>query len=276
MQLEWNRFIEGIRGFKEEQGMLWILCVVFLVILWSGKILQKHELFVSCAVLGACVICPITAVVLLKGFTPFYNWLDLQQLFPLILLIAVLGTEFFFYMQKLDISGVSLGKYGKAIISGIILVALLSVSTAFHGFDIKKEEHVNGIPKKSAEIFMGLQEVVGDARLVIAAPDEMLSYVRFFSADWHPVYGRDLWNAKSASYINSGYDKEYDYYDIFSKNDLTEERAEELTSLINDGKTDCLIIPDFWMEYIGETPEYESVHVTNVYIGIIKKELIIK
>ncbi len=276
MQLEWNRYIEGVIAFKENQGMLWLLCICLFAVLWYKKMLLKHELFLGSLILGGCVVCPISACLLMKVFTPFYSWLDLQQIFPTILLAAVFGTELFFFLKKRNIPGLSLRGFGKTIISAGVLIIILSVSTVFHGFDSKTAVQEQGIPVKTAEIFEGLQGIIGDSEIVLAAPNNMLEYTRLFCTDWHPVYGRDLWSAKSASYINSGYDWEYQYYDILSKDDLSEERAERFTALINEGKADCVIIPDFWLEYIGETPDYEKINVTDIYIGIIKKELIIK
>ena len=273
MQLEWNRFLEGVTGFKESQGMLCIFCILLFLILWK-KGTFRQPLYISSFVLGICVVFPVTAVVLLKGFTPFYNWLDLQQLFPLALCTALFGTEVFCFLKKIDIPGLSLGKKGKAIISGACIAIVLFAATGFHGFDRKGEAGEQGVPAEIAVVFEKVQDITGGKELVLAADSEKLMYARLFNPEWHPIYGRDLWSAKSASYINSGYDKEYQYYDLLCKEELTAEEYAEFTALINDGQADCIIVPIYWQDDLGEMPDYEMVQLTDFYIGIIKKDLI--
>ena len=108
----------------------------------------------------------------------------------------------------------------------------------------------------------------------MAAPPEMLQYARLFEPSWRPVYGRDLWSSKSASYINSGYDREYQYYTLLADARLPEDECTELISLINEGYADCIIVPDFWLEIMSGMPEYEPVRLTSSYIGIMKKGLL--
>lgn len=273
MQLEWSRFLEGISTFKKEQGMLGIICVICLAVLWQKGTREHRRLWISSIVLGVCVLCPVTALVLLKLYTPFYHWLDLLELFPMMLIVGMFGTELFFSLKKLEIPRLSLGKNGKTIVSGICLVIIFLTATCFHGFD-RKPEAVDGVPAEMAEVFTALNEAVGEKEVVLAAPAQMLQYSRLFNPDWHPVYGRDLWSGKSASYINSAYDSEYQYYSLLGSGELSQEAYAELTFLINEGRVDCVIIPGFWLTNMGEMPEYEIAALGDFYIGIIKKDLI--
>ena len=276
MQLEWNRFLSGLLDFKEEQGLLWLFCAVVLVVCLKHAYFRKQGWPVTCIVLGVLVLFPVTAVVLLKVYTPFYNWKDLQQLFPLVLLVAFGAVEFYGFLRKQDVPGVCLGQHAKNIISvGCVIVCLL-VATNFCGLEQGQKAEEHGIPLENAEVFEALWQVIGEEPVVLAAPPEMLQYSRLYEPAWRPVYGRDLWSGKSASYINSGYDWEHEYYTLLEDARLPEGECKRLVSLINEGKADCIIVPDFWLEIMSGMPEYDSVRLTSSYIGIMKKDLLVK
>ncbi len=274
MQLEWSRFLSGITAFKERQGMLWLFCLVLFILLWRKGQLKRHGLFLTSLILGILVICPMTAVVLLKGYTPFYDWFDLQLLLPTTLLIALLGVEVFWFLKDLDIPGLRLGRIAKNIISGGCVAAVLLVATNFHGFDQNPEADEHGVPMHVAAVFEALHQVIGDEPIVLAANSDLLQFTRLYDSDWRPFYGRDLWSGKSASYINSGYDKEYEYYSFLQKEQLTEEEQGKFISLINDGQVDCIIVPAFWLDGIRHVEAYDAVLLTDSYAGIIKKDLL--
>lgn len=276
MQLEWNRFLDGLLELKEEQGLLWLFCAVVLVVCLKHAYFRKQEWPVACIVLGVLVLFPITAVVLLKVYTPFYNWKDLQQLFPLVLLVAFGAVELYGFLKKQDVPGVCIGQHAKNIISGVCVIVCLLVATNFRGLEQGQKAEEHGIPLESAEVFEALWQVIGEEPVVLAAPPEMLQYARLYEPAWRPVYGRDLWSGKSASYVNSGYDWEHEYYTLLEDARLPEEECESLIFLINEGKADCIIVPDFWLEIMSGMPEYDSVRLTSSYIGIMKKDLLVK
>ena len=80
MQLEWNKWLTGVTSFKEGHGMLWIFCLVLFVAMWRKRDGRQRKLLIFSALTCFLILCPITAAVLLKGYTPFYDWFDLQLL----------------------------------------------------------------------------------------------------------------------------------------------------------------------------------------------------
>ena len=118
MQLEWNRFLSGLLDFKEEQGLLWLFCAAVLVLCLKHAFFSKQGWPVLCIVFGVLVLFPVTSVVLLKVYTPFYNWKDLQQLFPLVLIVAFGSVELYGLLRKQDVPGVGLRQHAKNVISG--------------------------------------------------------------------------------------------------------------------------------------------------------------
>ncbi len=276
MQLEWSRFLNGIVVFKESQGMFWLLSAAVLMIGLKTGLYKKHRWLLTSLVLGVLVLFPVTAIVLLKGYTPFYNWNDLQQLFPITLLLSIGGVELYTYISKQRIPGLRLGKVARAMISAFLVAVLLLVATNFHGFDQRQKADEHGIPVESAEVFEALYEIVGDKAVVLAASPEILQYARVYEPAWKPMYGRDLWNGKAASYINSGYDWEWEFYTLLVDDLLPSEECDELVTLINKEKADCIVVPDFWLEIMSDMPEYEFVRLTDSHMGIMKKDLLAK
>lgn len=276
MQLEWNRFVEGVTDFKTEQGMLWVFCVAFFIWMWHRGSLKQQRLFFLCILSGFLVWCPLTAVPLLKIYSPFYGWKDLQQLMPVILILSAAGVECFWFLKKTSVAGLRLRQIAKNVISAVCVVILLMFATNFHGFDKRDTADEHGVPVETAKVFDALYEVVGDKNLVLAAKWDMLQYARLYEPGWIPLYGRDLWSSKSASYINSGYSEEYVYYDYLKYDVLEIEDYKELTVLMNEDTVDCMIVPFYWLHEMGKMPAYEIVELTEVYTAIIKKDLITK
>ena len=100
MQLEWNRWLNGLTVFKEKQGLLLPLCFVVLGVCLGKFSPKAKRLWMLSLSLGVLVLFPFSAMVLLKGYTPFYDWMDLQLLFPMTLfLIISKEVDFFIVIQ---------------------------------------------------------------------------------------------------------------------------------------------------------------------------------
>lgn len=272
MLSEWNKWLSGLISFKEGHGLLWIYVLLILASLWQKGDRKQRKLLVFSRVMGVCILFPLTAVVLLKGYSPFYDWMDLQLLLPLVLLLAWGGTELVFRMQNVEIPGLHLKRIAQTIISVLCVMVLLLAGTVFHGFDRQPKADRNGVPIQVAEILAPLYSMFADEHLVLAAPSEILMYTRLYAANWEPLYGRDLWSSKAASYINSGYDIEYAYYEFLEKAQLDDEELIELTELIIEGPADCVIVPTQWISGMEQLTDRVLVNLTDSYTGIIKKD----
>lgn len=274
MQAEWSIWLSGLAAFKETQGLLWIGCIALLILLWKKGSLHKEPLWISSVVLGALVFCPITAMVLLKVYSPFYNWLDLQGIFPVTLFAAMLGVEIFENIRVRRVPGWSLGAGTRTVLAAGCVVVLFCVATNFHGFDKRSEADANGVPVEVSAVLESLQGQVGDRSIVLAAPSEILLYTRLYYADWTPFYGRDLWSGKAASYINSGYTIQYRFYEYLEKAELTESEGADFVCLIQEAYPDCVIVPGYWEDRLGKVEGYEYLFLTDAYKVIMKEELL--
>ncbi len=277
MQLEWSRWLEGMTAFKAGQGMLWIFTAVLYAMLWYKRSLKRCRLLWCAAVLSLLTVFPLSALVLLKGFTPFYDWMDLQQLMPLTLLTALFGvvmTEILQEEKLLNAKAVKQSGIVKRFFSVVCVAVLLLTAANFHVFDYKSTADEHGVPSETAQAFDALYELVGDTQVVIVAKGDVLQYVRLYEPAWQPLYGRDLWSGKSASYINSGYDVEYEYYTLLEQAQLDDKERAEFTALLTKGEADLAIVPYYWREAYCQAPGYELLVLTDMYNVIIKKDLI--
>lgn len=273
MQTEWNKYLTGAEQCKQYQGMLVIFCVCIIAFLWKHPDRKLRKLLVFSAIIGIAVLCPITAIILLKGYTAFYDWLDLQILFPSTLLLALGATICTEKLQKMEIPGLRCGKNAKTILSIGCVCLLLTAGSVFHAWDAEKEAEEHGIPIETAQAFQALSENVPERSLVIAAPRELLMYVRMYEEKWTPLYGRDLWSGKAASYIYSGYTIEYEYFELLEQEQLSEQEQKMLWNLIETGPAECVIVPAGWILDEMVWTECDTLRLTESYTAILKKDL---
>lgn len=274
MLLEWNRWLSGLTSFKEEQGILVIFCIAVLVMWFKRAADKERSLVLLSVVLGVLVFCPFTAFVLLKGYTPFYDWLDLQLIFPLTLLLSYGGVELWMYVSKAEIPGLHLNKRWKGLIAGCCVVVLLLTGTTFHAFDNRLKADKNGVPVEVSVVLGLIREEVGEYPLVLAAPSEVLLYTRLFEDNWVPLYGQDLWSPKAASYIYSGYSVEYQYYELLEEEWLEQEELQEFKQLLLEGPAECVIVPSGWIAGMELLADWQLIEGNDFYTGIIKKDLV--
>lgn len=274
MQLEWNRFLEGITLFKQYQGLVWLCCIAVFALLYKERKPYTSTLWIVSLGLGVMVLFPGTALVLLKVYTPYYSWLDLQGVFPSVLLMGYLGVTLFSYLKEQPVPGLAHKKVGKITIAAVCVVVLFATATTFHGFDQRAKADGRGVPVETSKAFAALEEYVEDKEIVLAAPSEVLMYTRLYNANWQTLYGRDLWDGKAASYIDSGYETEYQYYEYLEKIEPELEVRAGFAPLVEEGKVDCIIVPYLWTYWMDEINGYEIVSLTDSYVGIIKKDLL--
>ncbi len=276
MQTGWNRFLEGITLYKQYQGLVWFCCIALFVVLWKRKSLKSNALWITSLLLGGVVIFPLSAMALLRVYTPYYHWLDLQSLFPVGLWMGYFGVVLFDYLKEQRIPGWKLGKAGKMLVAAVGVMMVFAVATTFHGMDKEEAADDFGVPMQSAEAFAMLEKNITTEDVVLVAPSEMLTYARLYNPNWKPLYGRDLWDSKAAGYIYSGYATEYQYYEYLEQMEPVLEERDTFIALVEEGVADCIIVPHYWSVWLVDVDGYEVVSLTDSYAGIIKKELLTK
>lgn len=272
MQTEWNRYLAGISTYKEQQGMLLVFCICVLLVLWHEKDCQKKILLSFITGIGIFVLFPLSAVILLKGYTPFYDWMDLFLLFPIVLILAWGSTWLIEKLPNIQWNGLQCSKMAKTIVGTVSVVLLLFVGTTFHCFDQEPKADKNGVPKETADMLDRLWEEVGETPITIAANSDIMIYIRMYEEQWVPLYGKDLWDAKAASYINSGYEIEYEYFELLEKEQLSEQEYSTLIKLVETGPADCVIVPTWWVLEEHNLKDCIKITLTEAYTAILKKD----
>lgn len=268
---EWTGWLSGIQTMKKEQGMLLLFCVCLIWYFWRKK---EQSVFWGYGALSlALVVFPVTAAVFMKGYTAFYGWSDLFLIVPVLPLLAAGGVECSERLKAKEIPGFPCAKGLQTAVSIAIICLIFIFSSNFHSLEIKNTHTDSGVPSEIAEAFSQLADLTEKEDPVIAASSGILPYVRMYNMQWQTLYGRDLWDGKAASYIASGYDREYVYYELLEAADLSDEDLDRLEALIQEGDADCVIVPSYWINRMEEIPGYETVMLTDSYAGILKKEI---
>jgi len=185
-----------------------------------------------------------------------------------------LGVMLFAYLKELRVPGLDKKKSVRVCVAVASVVLLFATATSFHGFDVRGKADDKGVPVEVSKAFDALEEYVSDEPIVLAAPSEVLKYTRLYNHHWKQLYGRDLWDAKAASYINSGYTSEYQYYEYLEKIEPELEVRDGFAPLIEEGEADCIIVPYLWTYWMEDMEGYEVVTLTDSYVGIMKKDLL--
>ncbi|MCD7750678.1 MAG: hypothetical protein LUI10_02900 [Lachnospiraceae bacterium] len=273
MSLNFLKWQEGTADFKQEAGLLLLLFVVSVLLIWRREKREGGLLAVSGTVLAVLVFVPVTAVFLLMGYTGFYDWTDLLLIVPLTPVLAMGGC-----LLVEDVSGVHRKDAGTgdaaiqklpAAAAAACVIFLLMGAANFHAFDEEETSDGYGIPAQTLEIYESLRDNVGEEEMTVLANGELLMYIRLYSADWYPAYGRDLWDSHAAGYVEYTYGDETEIYEILASSSLTEENRKTLLSYVEDTQPDCLIVSREWEALLGDLSDYNLVTLTEQYIAYI-------
>ena len=85
-----------------------------------------------------------------------------------------------------------------------------------------------------------------------------------------------MWSPKAASYINSGYQIEYEFYELLEQEYLSEEDLGQFIDLIKKGVVDCVIVFSNWEIQSAQLSGYTQITLNDSYVGIIKEDLLEK
>lgn len=253
--LKWQ---EGVTDFKLEQGAVLLLFGISIFLIFQAEGMTRKRLASAGTILCLLTFLPFTATLLLWGYSGFYDWQDLLMTVPVFSILALGGC----------LAG-ERSSHGTATALFCIFFLFLSV-TNFHAFDGQETSEGYGIPSWAGEAFDGLQEAVGDRELQILGDNDLLMYVRLYSTNWYPVYGRDLWDTQAKGYV------EYDYgdlswlSDILAQDTISAGNSKILVSYVKETQPDCLIVLSSWESELVMPADYNLVTLSGQYIAYIK------
>lgn len=169
------------------------------------------RLVVYASLVTVCVICPLSAAVLMLYQTKFYDYIWLWTLVPVTLIIAYGGTYFYQSCYNRYWRGKIL-KPAACVLSGLALLLLcgnlgdsqnaLTGSTGFSGGPLNSAE------ERTKRIMDELTENGNNTDICLWAPKELLQNVRAVNGSVKLLYGRDMWEKSLGGYSYDVYDEE--------------------------------------------------------------------
>lgn len=200
-QMGWLQYTSG--------GKLVALLLVALLLLWFGQkeIREKYKGLVWYTTIMTIVcICPVTAMVLMKYQTKFYDYQWIWNTVPVTIMIAFTVTVLWSsMMEKYEKTGRHMWK---KIGITFLLVALICVSGGMKkpvaGIepDVDSREATTMILKK-------ISETGQNTDCILWAPKEIMEYARILDGRVRLLYGRNMWDTALNAYSYDGYGQEH-------------------------------------------------------------------
>ncbi|MCD8068900.1 MAG: hypothetical protein LUE87_08440 [Lachnospiraceae bacterium] len=292
--LKWQ---EGTADFKPEQGAALLLFAVSVFLIFQAGGMTRKRFASASAALCLLTFLPFTAALLLCGYSGFYDWQDLLMTVPVIPVLALggclaaerssdgiidLGTtdeerpEELFESADTAAGGntARMKKRDKRRLwtaaVPLCVIFLFFAATNFHAFDGQEESEGYGIPAWAGEAFDGLREAVGERELQILGDKDLIMYARLYSADWYPVYGRDLWDTQAKGYVEYDYGELSRICDILAQDEISAGNSKILLSYVKKTQPDCLIVLSSWETELAMPADYNLVTLSGQYIAYIK------
>lgn len=174
---------------------LGIVSILFLLLYEKTDTREKKEWVVAGMALCLAAICMPSGI-----FQNFYGKESLLWLFPIFIWAGYTCVCLWGKIRQ----NFSKTKQRQFIVAlGIVFVLCGNISMSGISFsnDFKWRTH-----KEIVEVLQILESEVENGKYVyVAGPDAVQRYVRSYSGDLYPVYGRDLWEAELVPYFYDGY-----------------------------------------------------------------------
>lgn len=219
----WQQYIDN--------GKLAALLLAALLFLVLGNYLKsglEKQLVLYTACLTVLCICPVTAVLLMRYQTGFYDYRWIWAAVPITLMIAFGGTVFLFVIWENYLMEYKRWARSSLRLKAAVKPAFLTlfcILVLFLGGSLGTEEWLRGrkgMEKDSVqakEQFQAQQmqveailETIMDPAVsfqnspCIFAPSEVMEYARMYSGSIRLAYGRNMWEPALNAYTYESYD----------------------------------------------------------------------
>ena len=217
--------VSGWQRYTDD-GKYAVLLLGILLFYWyqtrsgSKTRTQNRELLWKYTVLTAgLAICPLTAVVLMKYQTRFYDYEWIWSTVPVTLVIAAGMTEIYLECYT---------KYWKGRFvkpAGMIAIGLAAILLCGNLGSKWEQGTFDASGKEKAALVLDKAHQMGDTEdICMWGPGEILQYVRGLDGEVQLLYGRNMWDASLNAYAYDMYAPElYELYEWMES--LNEESA---------------------------------------------------
>lgn len=211
-----NMSVSWLRDFNDE-GLHFILMFLALIyILISKKEKYHRRLFIGYSLIFTLVyFCPVTSWVITRAVGELVYWRMLWMM-PLPVIIAYAAVKIWCRMKKKWQRAVS-------IVGFFAVLVMLGQFIYLDGCPYEKRTNWEKIPESPVAICNIINANRGseDEWVLLAAPEDMVPYIRVYDAGIHQVYGRkgDYWMpGKGGNYIVKALkDEVLDYETLIAK-----------------------------------------------------------
>lgn len=275
---------QGAERYLEQNKLIALLFALLLAawLLKSEKIKEGgNRLLLYTIVLCILLLCPVTAWILMKYQTGFYDYEWAWSMVPQTAVIAYAGTL---------LLGQIRGK--KHRIPAAVLMVLVLFLCGNQG-NFQKISDTEADNRKAAEqILVSLKQTGDEDPVTVWAPKEIMQQLRRMDGKILLVYGRDMWDEKSGAYDYESYSKEiiesYEWLNsvlteaesaVLFQDPVTalktlckegglEKDAKKNIGTVLDAGADTIILPDTVAEYLNDRiTEVSAQRNKTVYIA---------
>lgn len=189
--------VNWLREFNDE-GLHFILMFLALAyILISRKEKYHRRLFIGYSLLFTVVyFCPVTSWVITRAIGELVYWRMLWMM-PLPIIIAYAGVKIWCRIEKKWQRGLSIAALAAVLV-------LLGQFIYLDGCPYEKRTNWEKIPESPVAIcnIINADRKSKEEWVLLAAPEDMVPYIRVYDGSIHQVYGRkgDYWKPGSGGY----------------------------------------------------------------------------
>lgn len=194
----WSGWLEYMGAGKLTAVFFLVLLLLLMLKVEKGRhsALVKYALFMA-----AVCVCPVTAGILMKYQTAFYDYQWIWTLVPVTAATACGGT---LLLDRLLCSGTLSGRQ-KGMLAGTALLLLLlcgafgNTNTKWNPRDLRQER------EKAALV---LEQIGDGGEVCLWAPEEIMAHARELDGSLTLAYGRNMWQEALNAYSYDTYTME--------------------------------------------------------------------
>ncbi len=248
--------ISGWFGYTDA-GKYAVLFLGVLLCYWYRKVgagaadePKSHlwRLMMYASIMAAAVIFPLTAVLLMKYQTKFYDYKWLWSVVPVTLIIAYGAAGTYLEVCRSRFKGNVFKPAGLAAVG----LAVIFLCGNLNGGSCEGAD--TALDKvRTAKLLDKLAESGETDTICLWAPREILAHVRGQNGEIALLYGRNMWDAALNAYAYDVYDQQtialYEWMEGLAEGEFTELAKEERTqahmaleAALNKG-VNCIVIP---------------------------------
>lgn len=260
----WGRFISD--------GKLAAAFFAALLFLWLCRGREVNRTFLLYAsVTAACCVLPFTAAFLMLYQTRFYDYVWIWSLVPLTAVTAYGFAELLAGFGKDSRDRLP----QRGLKAALLLTGMLVLCGNLGG--MPDDGIGDAAERKRVQVLLErLEEMTGDIRLCLWAPENVLEYVRELNGKIQLPYGRNMWDQTLNAYTYDVYDQAtvdlYRWMDRLDMEDWEKDLSEELSvtaaqcvETARSKGVNCILLP--------EVTAQESVEELEQALGVQAERL---